>query len=195
MTEAKSLGAAIDEVIAALSAIPEPSRLTAIRAAGENLGIDLGAVSVPIRGSQAPGLALPAAPSVSVPAAGTDVRSLKEQKSPATATEMALVMAYYLQHLAPASERKSQITAADVKKYFVHADFPLPKRADQMLVNARAAGYFDSPSRGVYSLNPVGHNLVAHSLPRSAGSSSRVSGASRKFSKARPKSSKARAKR
>jgi len=189
VTEAKSLGGAIDEIIAALSAIPETSRITAIRAASENLGIELGGVNVPIGDLQPPGLAAPLSPPLSVPSAGTDIRTLKEQKNPGNATEMALVLAYYLQHLAPASERKSQITAADVNKYFVQADYPLPKRADQTLVNAKASGYFDTPSRGGYSLNPVGHNLVAHSLPRAAGSSTRV-GAARKASKSAAKSSK-----
>jgi hypothetical protein len=194
-TQGKSLGAAIDEVIGALSSLPEPSRVTAIRAACENLGIELGGGPVPFGGSLPPTLDAPAqTPPFNTAAAGTDIRSLKEQKNPNSATEMALVMAHYLQHFAPAPERKSQITAADVSKYFVQADFPLPKRADQMLVNARAAGYFDSPSRGVYTLNPVGHNLVAHSLPRSAGASAKVSGGSRK-AKTVSKSSKKRAKR
>lgn len=189
MTEAKSLGAAIDEIIAALSAIPEASRVTAIRAATENLGIDFGGLNVPIGDSQPPVPPAPLSPLLGVPAAGTDIRSLKEQKNPGNATEMALVLAYYLQHLAPLPERKSQITAADVSKYFVQADYPLPKRADQLLVNAKSSGYFDSPTRGGYSLNPVGHNLVAHSLPRAAGSSTRV-GAGRKASKSAAKSSK-----
>jgi hypothetical protein len=89
-----------------------------------------------------------------MPPRPTDVRSLKEQKKPGSAVEMSALLAYYLQHLAPASERKPQISAADVEKYFVQADFPLPKRSDQLLVSAKAAGYFDSPTRGAYGLTP-----------------------------------------
>jgi hypothetical protein len=198
MTEAKSFGAAIDEIIAALSAIPESSRLTAIRAACEHLGVDFGgtaefASSNPPIGSSLP--SVPPADTGSIPlTAVTDIRSLKERKNPANATEMAAVLAYYLQHLAPESERKSHITAADVNKYFIQAGFPLQKRSDQMLVNARAAGYFDSATRGAYTLNPVGHNLVTHSLPRAAGSSSKSS-ARRPTSKSGAKRSKPRAKR
>jgi hypothetical protein len=36
----------------------------------------------------------------------------------------------------------------------------------QVLVDARGAGYFDSAGRGKYKLNPVGHNLVVHKLPK-----------------------------
>jgi hypothetical protein len=171
MTEKKSLGSAIDEIITALSALPEPSRIIAIRAACSELDIEVGGAVISITDSQQPMVIATDAPSAPVPAANTDIRTLKVQKNPANAIEMALVLAYYLQHFAPLPERKTQIAAADINKYFVQADFPLPKRADQLLVDARAAGYFDSPSRGVYALNPVGHNLVAHSLPRAAGSS------------------------
>jgi hypothetical protein len=174
MSENKSLGSAIDEIITALSALPEPSRIIAIRAACSELDIEVADAVASITESQQPMGVATDAPLGTVPTAGTDIRTLKEQKNPSNAIEMALVLAYYLQHFAPLPERKTQIAAADINKYFVQADFPLPKRADQLLVDARAAGYFDSPSRGVYALNPVGHNLVAHSLPRATGSSGKV---------------------
>jgi hypothetical protein len=34
------------------------------------------------------------------------------------------------------------------------------------LVNAKNAGYLDRIASGQYRLNPVGHNLVTHKLPR-----------------------------
>jgi hypothetical protein len=144
VTEAKSLGAAIDEIIAALSSIPESSRSTAIRAACEHLGQDFIATTG-LANANPPVSNLPSNESAAETGRTrsttvTDIRSLKEQKNPANATEMAAVLAYYLQHLAPESERRSQITAADVNKYFIQAGFPLQKRSDQMLVNSRAAG-------------------------------------------------------
>jgi len=198
MTDAKSFGAAIDEIIAALSAIPESSRVAAIRAACEHLSLDLrgageSTTSNPLIGSSS--VSVPPAEGGHIPSTPvTDIRSLKDRKRPANATEMAAVLAYYLQHLAPEAERKSHITAADVNKYFIQAGFPLQKRSDQMLVNARAAGYFDSATRGAYTLNPVGHNLVTHSLPRAAGSSAKSTGR-RSTSKSGAKKSKPRAKR
>lgn len=168
--DAKSIGAAIDELIAALEPLEATARLTAIRAACDHLGI-------PLQGGAALGGPLvsfsagePSA--VDARAAGhVDIRTFKQQKSPSSANEMACVLAYYLQHLAPADERKASISAADIDKYFNQAGFPLPRRSDQLLVNARAAGYFESAGRGAYKLNAVGHNLVAHSLPRSSGDS------------------------
>jgi hypothetical protein len=185
-SDSKSLGTAIDEIVAALEGLPEPARLTAIRAACDHLAIPntmAGGSSIGDTTIGALGDVVPATPSM--PPRPTDVRSLKEQKKPGSAVEMAALLAYYLQHLAPASERKPQISAADVEKYFLQADFPLPKRSDQLLVNAKAAGYFDSPTRGAYRLNPVGHNLVAHSLPRTVGAPGKAARTRSKGSKAR----------
>jgi len=165
----KSIGTAIDELIAALEPLEATSRLTVIRAACDHLNIPLqgGSVGGPLLSFTS---GEPSA--VDARAAGqVDIRTFKQQKAPSSANEMACVLAYYLQHLAPADERKASISAADIEKYFNQAGFPLPRRSDQLLVNARAAGYFESAGRGAYKLNAVGHNLVAHSLPRSGGDS------------------------
>lgn len=164
----KTLGQAIDAIVDALTSLDEATRATAIRAASDHLAISQpmsveGAaqdVVVPREDVRAAGI--PAAP-----AAASDVRSMKDQKRPKTAAEMACVVAYYLESVAPAAERKKDVSSEDMQKYFKQAGFPLPKRPQQLLVNARASGYFDSVGHGKYRLNPVGHNLVAHSLPRS----------------------------
>jgi hypothetical protein len=58
----------------------------------------------------------------------------------------------------------------DIKKYFVQANYELPTAPPRMtLVNAKNAGYLDAISNGQYRLNPVGHNLVVHKLPRNDG--------------------------
>ena len=168
--DAKSIGTAIDELIAALEPLEAMARQTAIRAACDHL-------SIPFQGSGALGSPLLSyssgepSPTDARVAGQVDIRTFKQQKAPASANEMACVLAYYLQHLAPADERKASISAADIDKYFNQAGFPLPRRSDQLLVNARAAGYFESAGRGAYKLNAVGHNLVAHSLPRTGGES------------------------
>lgn len=104
-----------------------------------------------------------------------DIRALKEEKSPTSAIQMATLVAYYLQDIAPITERKEAIGASDVEKYFKQANFRLPagkKGALDTLKNARKAGYFESAGSGEYKLNPVGYNLIAHGLtgatPRSA---------------------------
>ena len=79
---------------------------------------------------------------------------------------MACVVAYYLGTLASPSESKQEISSNDLEKYFKQAGYRLPKRMGQLLVDARASGYFDSAGHGKYKLNPVGQNLVVHSLPK-----------------------------
>jgi hypothetical protein len=100
----------------------------------------------------------------------TDIRSLKEQKHPRSANEMAALVAYYLSELA-SDDHQDSITTADVEKYFKQAAYPLPGRVDMTLQNAAGAGYFDKVGRGQWRLNPVGYNLVAHGLPASSDSS------------------------
>jgi hypothetical protein len=100
-----------------------------------------------------------------------DIRSLKEQKKPRTAVDMAALVAYYLSELAPDGSRKAEIGSDDITTFFKQAGFPLPAAPRQTLFNAKAAGYLDAAAHGAYKLNPVGHNLVAHGLP-SAGTDS-----------------------
>lgn len=94
----------------------------------------------------------------------TDIRSLKEQKNPATAVEMAVLVAYYLEDLAPQNERKSEVETSDITTYFKQAGYPLPKAPKMTLVHAKNAGYFESLQQGHFKLNPVGYNLAAHTM-------------------------------
>jgi hypothetical protein len=98
-----------------------------------------------------------------------DVRTLKDEKKPRSANEMAALVAYYLSELAPTDERTQTITTADIEKYFKQANYPLPGRVGMTLANASSAGYFDSVARGEWRLNPVGYNLVAHGMPSGSG--------------------------
>lgn len=167
----KTLGSAIDDIVAALEALDQTARATAIRAACEHLAMNPPVASL---AASSPGSSLTApkdadaAPAPAPTSQGiTDIRTFKEQKLPASAAEMACVVAYYLDTLAPTAERKKEVSSNDLEKYFKQAGYRLPKRMAQILVNARASGYFDSAGHGKYKLNPVGHNLVVHSLPKS----------------------------
>jgi hypothetical protein len=82
---------------------------------------------------------------------------------------MAVLVAYYASEVAKPSERKNTIGTADITKYFKQADYPLPSQPRVILHRAKNAGYLDSSNRAQYRLNPVGHNLVAHGLPRPTG--------------------------
>ncbi len=103
-----------------------------------------------------------------------DIRTLKEQKMPRSANQMAALVAYYLGELAPPGEHKEAIGTADVTRYFKQAGFPLPAAPQVTLGNAQNAGYFDPAGKpGLYKLNPVGYNLVVHGLPTKAKAGSK----------------------
>jgi len=181
-SKAKTLGQAIDEVVTALEPLDEATRLVAIRAACDHLGLTaapaLGSVAAPTGAAVFPSEP-PAAPSAESGRQVADIRSFKVTKAPGTALEMACVVAHYVASVAPAAERKDSITSADLDKYFRQADYPLQKRMEQVLPDAKAAGYFDSAGRGSYRLNPVGYNLVVHGLPRPSASTSARGGKTR----------------
>jgi hypothetical protein len=103
----------------------------------------------------------------------TDIRSLRDEKQPRNAVEMAALVGYYLSELAPATEKRSVIGADDIVRYFKQARFPLPGgKPHNTLRNAKTAGYLEQQERGNYRLTPVGYNLVAHILgasPKKAG--------------------------
>ncbi len=98
------------------------------------------------------------------------IRQLKDLKKPKTALEMAALVAYFLSELAPTSDRKPTVTTKDMETYFKIAGYRLPTALQQLLGNAKNAGYFDLVGTGEYKLNAVGYNLVVHNLPRGEGS-------------------------
>lgn len=177
-----TLGQSIDQIVSALDQLDPAMRKTALEAVCMHLNIKLTASSAPIPTTPFPSHN-PASPSPissglvdqgqsrkQQPSVKADIRSLKEEKRPDSAYQMACLVAYYLKELASEDERKETVSAMDLEKYFKQANFKLPKRMQQVLVDAKGAGYFDSGTqRGEYKLNAVGHNLVAHNLPKSNG--------------------------
>lgn len=94
-----------------------------------------------------------------------DIRTFFKEKNPSSDVEAAAVTAYYYKYLAAKEERKDAIDQGSLQEAFRLASRPLPKRTAYTLVNARSAGYLDSTGEtGLYRLNPVGFNLVEHTL-------------------------------
>lgn len=168
-----SLGQAIDQIISALESLDQNGRLTAISAACKHLKINMASNeeddAAPGAEGKDPSDATMLRPIKQV-GKQIDIRSLKTEKNPDSAKQMACLVAYYLQELAPKDDRKQTISTQDVEKYFKQAGYKLPKRLEQILVDAKASGYFESAGRGEYKLNAVGYNLVVHGLPAKKGS-------------------------
>lgn len=168
---------AIQQIIAALSDLDAEARARVINYVFQRLGILSPAALVESGATGAtPSPGMEAV--VPIPQPGrrqVDIRTFGQEKSPRSVNERVAVVGYYLSELAPADERKAEIAAADITKYFKQASFPLPGAARMTLVNAKNAGYLDAGAeRGTYKLNPVGHNLVAHSLPAARTTTQRI---------------------
>lgn len=121
------------------------------------------------------------------------ISELVEKKQPTSAIEMAVLVAYYLSHKVPKGERKQTISTDDLTTYFKIADFKLPKSPQYTLPNTKNAGYVDSAGGGEYKLNPVGYNLVVHSMPKAAKAAARKRPAKKKTAKTKTRQSKPKA--
>jgi hypothetical protein len=156
---------AINAMVAALSPLKEEQRFRAIEYVLRRFNA-VTLQSSPVAPTSA-GYAPPSPPSPSLTTSTpsvVDIRTLREQKDPRSANEMATLVAYYLSELAPPTDRKTEISTSDVERYFKMAGFKLPADARFTLANARNAGYLDSAGSGQYKLNPVGYNLVVHRM-------------------------------
>ena len=104
------------------------------------------------------------------------IRSLKKKKSPKYATEMAVIVGYFLAEVAPAEQRKLSISHDDIRSYFRKADFKLPKSVTDVLIHAKQSGYFEAHGDGKYELTPLGRDLVINRLPKKGKSTNVRSG-------------------
>ena len=119
-------------------------------------------------------------PAGTPPAGDMDIRTFAGLKSPKTLNEKVAVVAFFLAQVASPAERRDFITSEDIKPYFIQAGFELPTALINMsLTNAKNAGYLNALERGQYKLNSVGHNLVAHKLPKKDGASRTLGSLSR----------------
>jgi hypothetical protein len=97
--------------------------------------------------------------------APVDIRSFFQEKHPSSDVEAAAVAAYYYKYVAMETEERETINAAQLQEAFRLAKWPLPSATRFTLQNARNAGYLDASGEGgQYRLNPVGYNLVEHTL-------------------------------
>jgi hypothetical protein len=165
-----TLGQAIDQVITALGAFKAADQQTILKAVYAHLNISAPAEAALATGGQEEPTREARATTLMSRAgegeyAGMDIKTFKELKNPSSARQMACVVAYYLTEIATGDDHKQVVTTADIEKYFKQGRYTLPTKLEQLLIDCRAAGYFENAARGEYKLTRVGHNLVAHQLP------------------------------
>lgn len=175
--EKMTLGQAIDQVLKALSPFEQPDQQTILGAVCNHLKITLPgqAQTAPFQQPPPPPGSTHTPPPPPPPGGQfadgrpVDIKTLRERKKPASAKQMACLVAYYLSDVAPQNEHRDFVTHEDMEKYFKQAGYPQTNKMEQVLVDAKRSGYFESSVRGQYKLNPVGHNLVAYKMPADKG--------------------------
>lgn len=94
-----------------------------------------------------------------------DIQSFVKAKNPRSDVQFAATVAYYYQFVAPESERKASISEGDLVDACRKVGRERPQKPYFTLNNAFHAGLLDRPDKGSFSLNAVGENLVALTLP------------------------------
>jgi hypothetical protein len=115
---------------------------------------------------------------------GQDIKSFVTEKKPRSDQQFATAVAYYYRFVAPQGERRDTIntsTLQEATRLVGRTRLANPKNT---LNNSKNQGYLNNAARGEYSINTVGENLVAMTLPGGAEASSK---GKKPVSKAKPK--------
>jgi hypothetical protein len=97
-----------------------------------------------------------------------DIKTFVSRKNPSTDKQFAATVAYYYRFVAPQEQRKDCISADDLQDACRRVGRHRLKKPNQTLINTHHSGLLDKGSEtGMYSLNTVGENLVAMTLPTS----------------------------
>lgn len=94
-----------------------------------------------------------------------DIKTFVDSKKPKSDVQFAAVVAYYYRFEAAAESRKETIDAQALQDASRLTGRRRPTSPRMTLNNAKNLGYLDSPERGLFSINSVGENLVAMTLP------------------------------
>jgi hypothetical protein len=101
----------------------------------------------------------------------TDIKSFIAAKSPKSDNQFAAAVAYFYRFEAPPAERRDSINGDALQEAARLAGRKRLANPRVTLNNAKAAGYLDGASPGEFTINSVGENLVAMTLPSSTDTS------------------------
>lgn len=152
-----------------LKDLPAERRQRILRWVAEGLGVAL--QSGPAPASAPAGPITPAAPPAHSPQLSiTDIKTFVAAKAPKSDVQFAATVAYYYRFEAPPASRRQTIdggTLQEAARLAARARLANPRAT---LNNAKALGYLDLSTPGEFSINSVGENLVAMTLPASSES-------------------------
>lgn len=177
---------AVRAVVAALDGFDPDEQERIIRWAREKVKLPVSASStstaLPVIQQHPPtGPTLP--PALTTPATSRDLRAFVAEKKPKSDVQFAAAVAYYYRFEASEAERKAEIVADDLAEACRLANRERLRSPLQTLANARTLGLLDSPRRGAFTINAVGENLVAMTLP---GDGNATSSASKRKAERKP---------
>jgi hypothetical protein len=96
---------------------------------------------------------------------GRDIKAFVDEKNPTSDMQFAATVAYYYAFEAPESNKKDSINGDDLQEACRLARRTRLKNPGQTLINAAYNGLLNKLEGGSYSINAVGENLVAMTLP------------------------------
>ena len=155
-------------IVSALEGFPATDQERILRWAREKLGLaQAAAASTEAATSPPPASAHPSAP----PHHGkpSDIKAFVAQKNPRSDNHFAITVAYFHRFEAPSDRKKDSITGDDLQEAARLVGRKRLHDPGHTLRDAHRAGLLDKgDSRGTYSINTVGENLVAMTLPSAA---------------------------
>ena len=167
-----SVSAHLRTISAAISGFGPEEQERILRWVREKAGLAPTGRSGPeMRSQQSPSSAVPAKPAESVdttrePTSTKDLKSFVAMKKPKSDAQFAATVAYFYRFEAPPDRRKNEIDAATLQDACRLAGRKRLQHPSMTLNNAKNVGLIDRGSEsGRYTINTVGENLVAMTLP------------------------------
>jgi hypothetical protein len=172
---------AVRTIAAALTPFSPEEQERILRWVREKIGLAAATRILPdVRATQpspsgAPAARLPEPIQPPAPASGKDLKTFVNSKLPKSDVQFAATVAYYHRFDAPPEQRKNEIDANILQDACRLASRARLKNPLATLNNAKTLGLLDSGSeKGRFTINTVGENLVAMTLPAKAEGSGKM---------------------
>ncbi len=165
MTSQKDDLEAVRAVAEALSGFDANEQERIIRWAREKLGLTIPSAVPPAGQTTQQEASTSLASPSQTSHAPTTLKAFVIEKKPKNDVQFAATVAYFHRFEAPQNERKSEINSEDLLEGCRLAGRTRLKNPGQTLQNAHKLGLLDRAGRGTFTINSVGENLVAMTLP------------------------------
>ena len=158
-----------------LKDLPADRQARVLRWVAEGLGVPAMSSIGPIAGQPPPSVtgSLGVASMPSGSPTQKDIKTFVTEKNPRSDNQFAATVAYYYRFEAPPAQRRDTIDAKllqEATRLIGRSRLANPRFT---LNNAKSQGYLDGSARGEFSINTVGENLVAMTLPGDTRSSAK----------------------